>query len=582
MNDPLTQINDRPSFMKVLGTSVLKSNENKTKLALLLINVNRLQRINEIHGYKTGDESLKYLAKKLNEAKRPQDSVGRLSGSTFGLILFPIMNKGHAQLAAHKILRLLEIPLEYDNRRVNLDVAIGMSLCPAHSSLSTGLLKKAEDAIKLAHLQEAKLCITEDFSNDQLTEFWDLELGIEEAIINSEFELYYQPKIALKTGLPSGAEALIRWPHPSRGMIYPDQFIPVAEDHGHIKAMTIWILNVALRESEQWTNQWGKMHLSVNIPPNLMNEELVDLVENALNIWSPENVTLVLEILERSFALSNDDSFSTFAALQNLGTEISIDDFGTGYSALAYFKSIPAKELKIDKSFISNMLKEQGDYDIVTFIIKLAHAFNMHIVAEGVEDAETLAALKALGCDYIQGYVCAKPMPHSEFLFWLENYKIEEQAFAYAYAYKNNDNDKNINHKERQSPFPIDDKLRGKLLPEKQTLLEENLLKESATEDLSSVVENIAPLTSNQHLPNNSKNTSDTPTPAEPELIDINPLSASPIKEAKTSTTNNTTAVEIEIIDSMKGDNQSNKIPPTSTTNKNNLATDIDFGDTII
>jgi diguanylate cyclase (GGDEF)-like protein len=403
-------------------------------MALLIISINRMQRINDIHDYKIGDAALKYLVSKIIEAKRTDDIIGRLSGSTFGLILAPVMNKGHTLLAAQKILRLLEIPLEFGGRRVVIDVSIGISLCPAHSSLAVGLLKKAETALRLACEQEAKIQITEDFTSDELSEYWDIELGIEEAIINSEFELHYQPKIDLKTGLPSGAEALIRWPHPSRGMIYPDQFIPIAEDHGHIKPMTIWILNVALRESAQWSKKWGHLGLSVNIPPELMNNELVDLVENALNIWHPEDVTLVLEILERSFALTNDDTFSTFEALQNLGTDISIDDFGTGYSALSYFKSIPAKELKIDKSFIQNLLEEKGNLDIVTFIIKLAHAFNMRIVAEGVEDTKTFTILKTFGCDYMQGYVAAKPMPHNQFIEWLENYKIEDQPYSHLYC----------------------------------------------------------------------------------------------------------------------------------------------------
>jgi len=265
MNDPITEINDRQSFIKLLTASVQKANESKTKLALLVISINRMQRINEIHDFKTGDAAIKYMADKLKQAKRPQDSVGRLSGSTFALLLSPIMNKGHAQLAAHKIVRLLEVPFEHENIRINLDISIGISICPSHSSIAAGLLKKAEAALRLARVQEAKISITEDFANDDISEFWDIELGIEQAIINSEFQLYYQPKISLKTGLPTGAEALIRWPHPSRGIIYPDQFIPVAEDHGHIKPMTIWILNVALRESAQWSTKWGHLSLSATI-----------------------------------------------------------------------------------------------------------------------------------------------------------------------------------------------------------------------------------------------------------------------------------------------------------------------------
>ena len=426
MKDSLTDINDRTQFIKMLKTSVQRANEEKKKLALILINLNRLSRLNQVYDYHVGDEALKYLANKLLEAKRNQDYAGRLYGSTFGLVITGIMNKGHAQLAALKVLRLLEMPLEVNDHRIFLDVSFGISICPSHSSVANGLLKKAEAALDEAHLHENNIAFTEDNVAEEISEFWDIELGIEQAIINSEFQLYYQPKISLQTGKPIGAEALIRWPHPSRGMIYPDQFVPIAEDHGHIKPMTIWILNVALRESTEWTKQWGKLSVSINIPPELMNSELVDLVENAINIWEPEN-KLVLEILERSFALSDDSTFKTFQALQDLGADISIDDFGTGYSALSYFKNIPAKELKIDQSFVRFLLTEQGNLDIVTFIIQLAHAFNMRIVAEGAEDLEIVSKLKELGCDYIQGYYLAKPMPHQAFLQWLNEYKIPEE-----------------------------------------------------------------------------------------------------------------------------------------------------------
>ena len=433
MKDNLTEINDRISFIKLLNAAVHKANEQHGKVALLLIHVNRMQRINTIYNYKIGDQVLKYIADKLFDAKRAQDFVGRLSGTTFGMCIVGVMNKGHAELAARKILRLLEIPLELEDNRIALDISISISLCPNHSSITSGLLKKAEAAMTLAREQGSDLVISEDYHTDDISEFWDIELGIEQAIVNSEFELYYQPKVSLRTGLPSGAEALIRWPHPDRGMIYPDIFIPVAEDHGHIKPMTSWILNVALRETGQWPDKWGKLSISVNIPPDLMDAELVDLTENALNIWHPENVTLVLEILERSFALTNESSFSLFQQLQDLGAQISIDDFGTGYSALSYFKSIPARELKIDRSFVMDMTTNSQNRAVVEFIIKLAHAFNMRVVAEGVEDVQTMGLLKQMGCDYIQGYILSKAMPHQQFLHWLQNYSLADQAYGKLY-----------------------------------------------------------------------------------------------------------------------------------------------------
>jgi len=419
MSDPITGLNDRQELFKILHKNVIDANEKNSRLALLLIQINRFQRINEVNGFEGGDAALKYVGEKLSEIKRDQDHIARISDTKFALILNKILNKGHAQLAAHKVIRVLEVPLDYEDKQIKISVTIGISLCPSHSSVAMGLYRKTEEALKLAKLHEKPIGITPDDTGFEISDFWDIELGIEQALNESQFQLYYQPKLSLKTGKPIGAEALIRWPHPSRGMIRPDQFIAIAEQFHYIKPITIWILNVALRESSEWTDQWGPLSISVNIPPELMDSELVDLVDNALNIWEPENITLVLEILERSFAETGEDSFVVFEALQNLGAEISIDDFGTGYSALSYFKSIPANELKVDQSFVLRLLDEKGNLDIVKLIINLAHAFNMRVVAEGVEDYISLKTLKELGCDYIQGYFLAKPMPHKEFVQWL-------------------------------------------------------------------------------------------------------------------------------------------------------------------
>jgi|GEM_PF-1593529 len=438
MTDLITGLNDRQEFFKILHNNVIQANENNGKLALLVIQINRFQRINEVNGFDGGDAALHYVGQKLTEIKREQDHIARISDTKFALILNKILNKGHAQLAAHKVIRVLEVPLDYEDKQIKIGVSIGVSLCPSHSSVPMGLYKKSEEALKLAKLHEKSIGITPDDTGFEISDFWDIELGIEQALNESQFQLYYQPKLSLKTGKPIGAEALIRWPHPSRGMIRPDQFIPIAEQFHYIKPITIWILNVALRESSEWTEQWGPLSISANIPPELMDAELVDLVDNALNIWEPENITLVLEILERSFAETGEDSFVVFEALQKLGAEISIDDFGTGYSALSYFKSIPAKELKVDQSFVLKLLDEKGNFDIVKLIINLAHAFNMRVVAEGVEDYKSLMVLKELGCDYIQGYYLARPMPHKEFVQWLLDFKgIEVPEGAEEITYNN-------------------------------------------------------------------------------------------------------------------------------------------------
>jgi sensor c-di-GMP phosphodiesterase-like protein len=235
-----------------------------------------------------------------------------------------------------------------------------------------------------------------------------------------ETYLVYQPKLRLPDLKPVGAEALMRWKHRSRGLVSPDQFIPIAEQTGQIKGMTIWALNSALRHAAQWQHPHGRFSIAVNVPAELVGQDdLPDLVENALSLWGKEDVQLVLEITERSLVMDPRHSFRILSRIRDLGVKISIDDFGTGYSCLAYFKDIPADELKIDKSFINGMLIDATCADITSLIIDLAHRFGLHVVAEGVEDEETLEALRQRNCDVVQGYLFAKAMELGEFERWL-------------------------------------------------------------------------------------------------------------------------------------------------------------------
>lgn len=224
-------------------------------------------------------------------------------------------------------------------------------------------------------------------------------------------------------GKPIGAEALVRWESPSRGLCPPNLFLPVAESTGFIKPLTIWMLNSALRLSSQWTKQWGEQEVSVNIPPQILEQaDFHDIVMSAWELWKPADVRLCLEILEQSFTRDTESIFAKLRTLRNEGIRIAIDDFGTGYSSLSYFRDIPADQLKIDRSFVAGLLGDHANANIVTLIIDLAHRFNLTVVAEGVEDMNTLATLKKMKCDSVQGFFFAKPMPADEFEQWLSNY----------------------------------------------------------------------------------------------------------------------------------------------------------------
>jgi diguanylate cyclase (GGDEF)-like protein len=425
MEDKLTHLYDRQTFFKVLAKHVVTVHDHKVNLALLVIDINRFDRINTLYDYSTGDLILKQFSKLLLRVKRQHDYLARIGDNRFALILINIKNSGHALLAAQKILRLLETPFEVGSKKLSIEVTIGISLCPFHASKTVALLKESEAALKSARQDKQNIGISNASSDndDSLSETWDIELDIEEALKTHQFSIYYQPKFSLLTDKPVGAEALLRWNHRTRGFISPDIFIPIAEKTGHIKPITAWILNSVLRHSSRWTNKWGPLSVSVNIPPQLIFElAMKDFVNNALHLWGSENITLILEIIERSLVKNTDKSFTILKEMQSMGVEISIDDFGTGYSSLAYFKSLPIDELKIDQSFVFDLIKDKANAKLIYLMIELAHNFKLKTVAEGIEDKQTYSELKAMGCDIGQGYYMARPMPSKEFEDWLNNF----------------------------------------------------------------------------------------------------------------------------------------------------------------
>jgi EAL domain-containing protein (putative c-di-GMP-specific phosphodiesterase class I) len=218
-----------------------------------------------------------------------------------------------------------------------------------------------------------------------------------------------------------GAEALVRWQHRTRGPLSPELFIPVAERTGQIRPLTLWAMNTALRQASEWSHSLGRISVAVNVPPELVAQpDLPELVESALKLWGREHVQLALEITERSLVAAPERSFRILSRIRELGVKISIDDFGTGYSCLAYFRNIPADELKIDKNFVSGLLEDPACVEIASVIIDLAHRFGLSVVGEGVEDEATMAALKERHCDLAQGFLYGRPMTHEQFQHWLD------------------------------------------------------------------------------------------------------------------------------------------------------------------
>ena len=419
-DDELTGLHNRRSFLALLRRHVGFANERKTNLALVVIDIDGFARLNTTYGYDFGDRALQYVAGQLREVIRSQDYAARIGDNRFALILPGMMNVGHAELAVQKLFRLLELPFQNEQGTVRMTATVGVAVCPMHASQADFLLRQAEKTLELARNTGQRWLFPPDTEDERgFSEFWDLELELEGAVQRGEMFLVYQPKLSLPDMQPIGAEALMRWRHRSRGLVSPEQFIPIAEQTGQIKSMTIWALNSALRHAAEWKHPHGRFSIAVNVPAELVGQDdLPDLVENALNLWGSEDVQLVLEITERSLVMDPRHSFRILSRIRDLGARISIDDFGTGYSCLAYFKDIPADELKIDKSFVAGLLIDASCADITTLIIELAHRFGMSVVAEGVEDEETLEALLQRRCDVVQGHLFAKALELDEFKRW--------------------------------------------------------------------------------------------------------------------------------------------------------------------
>jgi diguanylate cyclase (GGDEF)-like protein len=418
--DELTGLLHRRGFLSALRQQVAFANDRQTLLALIVLDIDGFARLNAAHGYEFGDQALKYVAQHLRGIARAQDYVGRIGDNRFALLLTRIMNQGHAELAVQQMFRHLEVPFQGTQGTVRLVATAGAALCPLHASHPEYLLRQAEKSLELAREAGMRWLFPPDTDKDQgFSEFWDLEIELDGAIERGELLLGYQPKLRVDTLRPVGAEALMSWPHRVRGMVSPNQFIPIAEKTGQIRAMTMWALNSALRHAATWRYP-ERLSVAVNVPAEMVGrDDLPDLVENALQLWGTPDVQLVLEITERSLVADPTRSFGILSRIRDLGVKVSIDDFGTGYSCLAYFKDIPADELKIDRSFVKEMVGDTASADIATLIIDLAHRFGLTVVAEGVEDAATFELLRERHCDVVQGHFFSKTMRLDAFTKWL-------------------------------------------------------------------------------------------------------------------------------------------------------------------
>jgi len=394
--------------------------------ALAIIDVRDFHELNRSFGSACGDAILLAIHERLKQLSDKTFAVHYLGNDEFAVLLPQLKSPDLAVICAEQILALFKGVFEWQNHSLKITVNIGIAYNYEHHIDANKLLLDTELALKHAKTSNQAYTMlgkNEQQSSDQLK--WELLNNLHVAMQEDELELYYQPKLCINPShknqhSANNAEALIRWPTVDHGLISPDITIPLIEHLGSELDLISWLVNTALKHLSEMDEHY-KGGVSVNIPANsVTSKTLYSLVAQALTQWHVEPNRLTLEITEDVLIKDKELAFDYLSKVRETGVRISIDDFGTGYSSLAYFKHIPADELKIDRFFVNNMLDNKGDRNIVKLIIDLAHTFNLEVVAEGVENNETLDLLRSMGCDYAQGYLISRPIPYNDYLSWLK------------------------------------------------------------------------------------------------------------------------------------------------------------------
>ena len=416
--DRLTDLPNRDRFRQELRQALERAGRKPT--AVLVLDMDRFKHVNDQLGHRFGDGLLKAISERLRKHAKahPRSVLARLGGDEFGLLL-PRTDSAHAYRLAQHILSDFERPIQLDGHKVDLSAGIGIATSPEHGQDVDTLLSHAEVAMHAAKQRRAGTVIyqpeLEPDRGSSLTLLGELRQAVEQG----ELRLFLQPKVSLRSGLVVGAEALVRWEHPVRGVLPPRGFVPFAEQTGFVRLLTGWMLEEVTRTARQLADLGLDVKLSVNLSTrDLMDQALPERFEALIEQHGVAADRLVLEITESAIMDDPRRAQMTLERLHGMGLRLSIDDFGTGYASLAYLKALPVDELKIDRSFVQDMARDGHDAKIVSSTIELAHSLGLTVVAEGVEDEAAWRHLASLGCDEVQGHLVARPMPAVEFPGW--------------------------------------------------------------------------------------------------------------------------------------------------------------------
>ena len=417
LHDQLTGLPNRSLFADRLDQAVAAAGRSGDRFAVMLMDLDRFKEVNDTLGHQHGDVLLAKVAERLRDTLRSGDTVARLGGDEFAFLLPAIGHDVDIDVVAAKIRDALERPFEILGLPLEIGASLGAAVFPDHATSGITLVQKADVAMYAAKREHRGFAVYDAADDRHSRDRLALAGELRGAIDRGELVVHYQPKVSLASGRVTGAEALVRWDHPVHGRIDPDVFVPIAERSDLIGSLTEFVLDTALRDCRRWNRMGAPVGVAVNLSVrNLHSGGLVEGVARLLAHHGVPPGRLTLEITETMIATNPLRAREAVCDLRALGVRLSIDDFGTGYSSLAMLRSMPVNELKIDRSFVADFGPSGDAEAIVGFSNELGHRLGLAVVAEGVEDADTAAALARLGCDLAQGYWYSRPVPFEAFV----------------------------------------------------------------------------------------------------------------------------------------------------------------------
>jgi diguanylate cyclase len=420
MHDSLTGLPNRVMFQARLAEAIDAARLREGRIAVMLMDLDHFKEVNDTLGHHFGDQLLKEIGPRLSTVLRDDDIMARLGGDEFGVLLPELPDDEVAFSIAGRLLEELGEPVSVEGLALDVAGSLGIAIYPTHGQNAESLLRRADVAMYSAKEAgggfETYSPRMDQHNPSRLT----LVSQVRPALERGEFVMYFQPKVRLSDGRVAGAEALIRWNHPERGIVSPDEFIPLVEKTVLLRPLTTYVMEHVMRQWKVWAEDGMAIPLAINLSPrSLLDRGLPEEAASMLERFEMPASFLRMELTESFLMSDSGRSDAVLAELSKVGIALSIDDFGTGYSSLSYLKRLPIDEIKIDRSFVMDMHDDGDDFMIVRATVDLGKNLGLRVVAEGVEDRETFDRLADFGCDEAQGYYISRPMPLDEFGRWL-------------------------------------------------------------------------------------------------------------------------------------------------------------------